>query len=97
MRKIYWNKLAQSDYFQIIDYLIAEWGVKPAQDFIDQVEKVELILSKGNIDFESTNRQNIRRLVLSKHITLFYKIFENKSVELLRFWNNYQKINKLKL
>ena len=92
MRKVFWNKLAQADYFQIIDYLLINWGESSAQDFIDKVENIELILTAGKIDFEKTNRKNIRRCVVAKQITLFYKTCQNHSVELLRFWNNYQDI-----
>jgi len=90
MRKVFWNKLAESDYYQIIDYLLLNWGETSAQNFIDRVEKIESLLESGKVDFEMTNRKNIKRCVLSKQVTLFYKTYRNNSVELLRFWNNYQ-------
>lgn len=97
MRKVFWNKLAKADYYQIIDYILSNWGEIPAQDFIDQVDKIESLLEIGNVDFELTNRKNIRRCVLSKQVTLFYKTYGSHSVELLRLWNNYQDKRKMNL
>ena len=96
MRKVFWNKLAKADYFKIVDYLIDIWGDSSAQNFIVEVDKIESILESGKADFEITNRKNIRRYVLSKHVTLFYKTYGKDSVELLRFWNNYQDKNRMK-
>jgi len=97
MRKVFWNRLAESDYFQIIDYILFNWGETSAQDFIDQIDKIESLLESGKVDFELTNRKNIRRCVLSKQVTLFYKTNSDHSVELLRFWNNYQDKKKINL
>lgn len=97
MRTVFWNRLAESDYFQIIDYILLNWGETSAQNFIDQVDKIESMLESGNVDFEATNRRNIRRCVLSKQVTLFYKIYDDDTVELLRFWNNYQDKRKMNL
>ncbi len=90
MRIVHWNKKAKVDYHSIIDYILYGWGEKSTQDFIDQVDKIEAILESGNVDFEITNRKNIRRCVLSKQVTLFYMIHDDSTLELLRFWNNYQ-------
>lgn len=97
MRTVFWNRLAESDYFQIIDHILINWGETSAQNFIDQVDKIESMLELGNIDFEPTNRKNIKRCVISKQITLFYKTYGDDTVELLRFWNNYQDKRKLNL
>lgn len=95
MRKVFWNNLAKADYYQIVDYLIDNWGESSAQNFIDDVYKIESILESGKVDFEITNRKNIRRCVLSKQVTLFYKTYDIDSVEFLRFWNNYQDKRKM--
>lgn len=97
MRRVFWNRLAETDYFQIIDYILLNWGETSAQNLIDQVDKIEFVLQTGNVDFELTNRKNIHRCVLLSQVTLFYKTYGNHSVELLRFWNNYQDKRKMKL
>lgn len=96
MRKIIWNKVAKSDYFENIDYLLKNWSEKEVQKFIDEVRHIELVLKKGNIDFQETNYREIRRVVLRKQITLFYKIISISEIEFLRFWNNHQDIKRLR-
>jgi plasmid stabilization system protein ParE len=97
MRTVLWNKLARQDYFENIDYLIQNWSFKEAQKFIGKVSDVESILVKGGIDFQNTDRIGIKRCVLIRQITLFYKVNSNNTIELLRFWNNSQSLKNLKL
>jgi plasmid stabilization system protein ParE len=60
MRRILWNDFARQDYYQNIDYLLKEWSEKEAQVFIDKVFDVLDVLEKGNVEFQKTNRNNIR-------------------------------------
>ena len=68
-----------------------------AQDFIDEVSNIEFILTQGVVDFQTTSRPNIRRCVLCKQIVLYYRIIDEKNVELLRFWNSHQDESRLTL
>lgn len=97
MRTVLWNKLARLDYYNNIDYLLLEWSEKEAQKFIDEVYETELILKQGNIDFQETDIKGIKRCPICKQITLFYRIIDEKSIEFLRFWNNYQDNRKFSL
>ena len=97
MRRILWNKKAKADYFENIDYLLRNWSEKEAQNFIDEVVGIEFILSKGNVDFQTTDIPGVKRLVVRKQITLFYRIRDNKDVEFLRFWNNNKNLKRLTL
>jgi hypothetical protein len=95
MRTVHWNKMAKLDYYDNIDYLLRDWSEKEAQVFIDEVDEIEFILKQGNIDFQNTEIPNIKRCVICKQISLFYKIIDNNNIEFLRFWNNYQDDKKL--
>lgn len=88
MRKAIWNPLARKDYYNNIDYLLKVWTEAEAQKFIDQVNEIIFILEKGNVEYQDTNYPKIKRCVLKKQITLFYKVIDKKNIELLRFWNN---------
>lgn len=68
---------------------------KRSTGFIDEVYEIEIILEQGNIDFQDTDLPNIKRFVLCKQITLFYKIIDQNNIELLRFWNNHKDNKKL--
>ena len=97
MRTVRWNKLARFDYYENIDYLLQNWSEKEAQNFIDKIFEIETMLSIGNVEFQNTDRKNIKRCVIDKHISLFYRLTEANNVELLRFWNNNQNLKKLNL
>ena len=90
MRKIIWNKLAREDYFHIIDYLLSHWSQNEVQNFVDETNRILDILDQGNVDVQKTNIPQIRRCVLRPQITLFYKTDNSHTVELLRFWSNFQ-------
>lgn len=97
MRTVHWNKLARLDYYQNISYLIENWSEKEAQNFINKVFEIENILAKGNVKFQNTDRIGIKRCVINKQISLFYKIYNEKNIELLRFWNNNKNLKDLNL
>ena len=96
MRRIRWNPTAIIDYNENIDYLLEKWSEKAAQQFIDEVNHIEFILRQGNVDFPNTDFEGVKRLVIRKQITLFYRIINKNQVEFLRFWNNNKNTHKLK-
>jgi plasmid stabilization system protein ParE len=96
MRAVRWNKLARQDYLENIDYLLQNWSEKEAQKFIDEVFEIERILANGNIEFQNTDRNDIKRCVINRQISLFYRVIHN-NIEFLRFWNNNQSLKNLNL
>ena len=97
MRTVRWNKLARFDYYENIDYLLQIWSEKEAQNFIDKVFEIEFILANGNVEFQNTDRVGIKLCVINKQISLFYRVINEKNIELLRFWNNNQNLKNLNL
>lgn len=95
MRRIRWNPTAIIDYNENIDYLLEKWSEKAAQQFIDEVNHIEFILRQGNVDFPNTDFEGVKRFVIRKQITLFYRISDKNQVEFLRFWNNNKNIKNL--
>ena len=87
--QIIWSDEAVADYHQNIDYLQREWSSQIALEFISDVEaSIELIKSHPNL-YPLTDYKGIRKAVIRKQITLFFKV-EDKKLYLIRFWNNYQ-------
>lgn len=93
---IVWSPQAQKDYWQNIDYLEAEWTFQDVVNFIEKVEYTLHLLQENNIYFVSTKYKNINKVVITKQITLFYRINSN-TIELFRFWNTYQDLENFKL
>lgn len=97
MLQIIWTELAKIEYWENIEYLEREWTLNDVYNFMDKTDDLIGLLAKKNLTFKPTNYEGIFQVPVTKQITLFYRILENKEVELLRFWNNYQEPNKLKL
>lgn len=45
-KEVVLTKLASIDYENIVDYLISDWGVEIANDFIDRLNRVRFLLSE---------------------------------------------------
>lgn len=97
MRKIIWTNEAESDYSANIDYLLKEWTISEAEEFINKAEKLLHNLKIGKIKCKISQFSEIRECVVCKQITLFYRLNENNNIELLKFWNNHQDKKRLSL
>jgi plasmid stabilization system protein ParE len=95
--KIIWSEPAKLDYWNNIDYLIQEWSEKVAKNFINKVDMVINIITLRPKIFKLTSYKNIRQVPITPHITLYYQLLNDSNVELVRFWNNLQDPEKLKL
>jgi plasmid stabilization system protein ParE len=94
--KIIWTENASRNYFQILDYLLNRWSEKVANKFIDEVDrKLELLLISHEV-FEKVPLTNVQRILINKHITLFYAV-DGEKIYLIHFWNNSQNPENLKL
>lgn len=96
MITIYWSETAKNDYWNNIEYLERKWTITEVYNFINKVDELINLLSKENISFKPTAYKNTFQVVVIKQITLYYRL-ENNSIELLRFWNNYQDLKKFSI
>jgi len=87
MDNIHWSDLAKEDYWKNIDYLIEEWTVDAAANFIAKVDEYLNIISKNPKTFSPTKYKKTHSVPVIPQITLFYRI-NKKNIELVRFWNN---------
>lgn len=95
MRTVEWSPKAEADYYAIIDYLLKDWSVKEAQNFIDQVYDIEHILKQGNVDFKKAGYRNIRIATLSKHNSILYIVLSPKRIKIITLWDNRRNASSL--
>ncbi|WP_269225143.1 type II toxin-antitoxin system RelE/ParE family toxin [Flavobacterium eburneipallidum] len=96
MLNIIWSEEAIDDVLNNIDYLEREWTEKEVKRFSDKTNEILDKLSNGNIRFKKSKYKDVLEVPIVKQINLFYKK-EAENIILLRFWNNYQDPEKLKL
>lgn len=93
---VIWSPQAKTDYWQNIDYLELEWNFQDVLNFIEKVEYTIRLIAKNNPLFTATNYKSVHKVVITKQITLYYRV-TSTNIELLRFWNTYQDLENFKL
>ncbi len=95
--KLVWTPTSLNTYFDIIDYLEKEWSKKEIHRFIRTVDSLLAQISTNPESFPSSSKiKNVRKVVISKHNTLYYKVRPRKEeLVLLLFWDNRRNPKKL--
>ena len=93
--KIIWSDESLQNLDSIIKYLELNWTEKEVKNFLNQLNTRIQLISKTPLIFPSTPKSsNIRRSVLSKRISIFYRITESR-VEMLSIFDTRQNPDKL--
>ncbi|WP_420878627.1 type II toxin-antitoxin system RelE/ParE family toxin [Roseivirga pacifica] len=96
-RIIEWSPRARNEFDKTVAYLINKWGKSSAIKFINRVEEVLAHISKSpNIYPQSGQRKHVRRCVVAKQVSLYFKVDELK-IELVTFFDTRLNPSKKKL
>ena len=89
-RQIVWSPLAERDFANILEYLNKNWDEKVTNNFIDLAEEILSQISVNPRQFPFIyKKKKIRKCVLTKHNTLFYR--DSKSqVDIIRIYDTRQ-------
>jgi plasmid stabilization system protein ParE len=94
--KIIWSDEALKNLKDIIDYLENRWSKKEISRFAGLLDKnIELIKGNPLIFPRSISRQDYRKSVISKQISLYYEIHK-QTVTIITLWDNRQSPRKFK-
>jgi len=94
-KRIIWSPLAERDLSNILIYLDHNWEKKVAANFINLTESFIHQISLNPKQFPFTHkRKGIRKCVLTKHNTLFFRD-KRTAVEILRIYDTRQDPNTL--
>jgi len=89
-KQIIWAPLAENDLSAILEYLDKNWDSKVSANFIDMTENVIDQISINPRQFPIIFiRKRIRKCVLTKHNSLFYRESRSKA-EILRIYDTRQ-------
>ncbi len=89
-KQITWSHLAENDFANILDFLNKNWERQVALNFIDVIENVLNQISINPKQFPICyKRRKVRKCVLTKHNTLFYRD-TRLSIEILRIYDTRQ-------
>ena len=94
-KTIIWSPLSEKDFALILDYLDKNWGSKVALNFIELTENSLNQISLNPRQFPLFyKRKRIRKCVLTKHNSLFYRDGKT-NIEILRIYDTRQDPNTL--
>lgn len=94
-KQIIWSPLSENDFISILDYLKENWDDTVVQAFIEittsSISQISINPKQFPLIFKN---KKIRKCVLTKHNTLFYRDGKD-SVDILRIFDNRQDLKKL--
>lgn len=81
---------------KLLDYLEKRWGKKVAEEFKALLDrKILQISATPNIGINSIKLSDVKRVVITKHNKLFYKV-KGKTIYLITLFDTRQHPNKNK-
>jgi len=95
-KQIIWSTLSEKDFVSILDYLQTNWDIKVVQKFIKVVDEITGQISNNPKQFPMIDKiKKVRKCVLTKHNTLYYRD-RYEYIDILRIYDNRQDPKKLK-
>lgn len=96
LRKVVISKIAERKLWILFDYLVENWSLKVKSDFIRKLDKnISLIKTQPEIFPQSDKNPNLRKCVVTKHTTIFFR-FTDKEIRILTIFDTRQDPDKLK-
>jgi len=76
-KQVILTPLAISNYDAIIEYLLSEWDVRVANNFIERFDDVAKLLSENPQVFPFENRRKkIQKCLLTKHNMIYFREYD---------------------
>jgi plasmid stabilization system protein ParE len=93
--KIIWSDEAIRNLKAIIDYLENNWTPKEISKFARLLEKSLALISSNPLSFPQIKHPNqLRKMVISKQVSIFYQITENQ-IRIISIFDNRQNPSKI--
>ena len=84
---IIWSGTAEKTYLLIVEQILEKWTTKEAKQFIADVNKLLLAVSKNNHICPASKIYHLRKCLVNEHISLIHKVSKDK-IELVTFIYN---------
>ncbi|MFM8912018.1 MAG: hypothetical protein ACKOE6_03725, partial [Flammeovirgaceae bacterium] len=73
-----------------------DWGNQVVNDFLNRVDEVlELVSVNPSVFPLHRPSEKIHKFIVNKRIILYFRIVNERQVDLLTFWNTYRDLDKL--
>ena len=96
MREIKFSKHSKTQLDSLLEYLEFKFSILTKKKFVLKFDEIILIILKNPETFRKSDiNKNIRKCVISKQTTLYYK-FNNSEIRLLSLFDTRQNPSKIK-
>ena len=96
-KNVIWSPAAEKDLETVLDYLQSKWSNQILNRFINKIDdNIGLIIDDPKIFPLINHRLKIRKSVITKHNTLYYRETA-KSIQIVRLFDSRQNPKKLTL
>jgi len=95
--KIEWTDNALAELKATYQYLEENWTKRELMNLSLEIENTLRLISDNPKIFPLSKGKKIRRVVVKKFNTLYYRVAKNKRIEILSFFSNRQNPNKIKI
>lgn len=94
-KNVIWSSLAENDFSKLLYYLDTEWNSSVSAKFINLLDySINQIQNNPQLYPIIHSKLNIRRCVLTKHNSLYYRELTN-AIQILRIFDSRQNPNSL--
>ena len=88
--RIKWTDNALEELKMTFEYIEDNWTEKELRNLSSEIERALNLISTNPKLFPKLENRNIRRAVIKKLNTIYYRVIENNSIEILSFFSNRQ-------
>jgi plasmid stabilization system protein ParE len=92
--RIVWSPEAEEKYLQVLEYLEIKWTNKEVSKFITRVDELTDLLVTYPKLFPYSESKNTYKAVLTRQVSLIYRIKEADLIEIVTLWDNRQNPDK---
>ena len=92
-----WTDNALNELRATYKYLEDNWSKKEIKSLSSEIERIINLISNNPRIFPVSETNNIRKTVIKKLNTVYYRVMNNDRVEILSFFSNRQDPNKRKI
>jgi len=95
--KIEWTDNALSELKITFEYIENNWTEKELRKLSQEIERTLNLISNNPNIFPITESRNVRKAVVKKLNTMYYRETIERKIEILSFFSNRQNPNKRKI
>lgn len=94
--EILWTDLALDELAETVEYLEREFSQKEIDHLGEEIERITTIISHNPTIYPLSDKLKIRKAVILKFNSLYYRVMKGK-VEIISFFSNRQSPAKRKI